>query len=49
MVNAVIEAATHSDPKTRCVVGKGMVELLAPVNEGLKKLQNFDLQRAGIS
>ena len=47
VVDAVIEAATHPDPKTRYVVGKGMAEMLAPVVGELEKLQAFDLQRAG--
>ena len=47
VVEAVIEAATHPDPKTRYVVGKGMAEMLAPVVRELDKLQEFDLQRAG--
>ncbi len=47
VVDAVIEAATHPDPKTRYVVGKGMAEMLAPIIGELDKLQDFDLQRAG--
>jgi NAD(P)-dependent dehydrogenase (short-subunit alcohol dehydrogenase family) len=48
VVNAVIEAAAHPDPKTRYVVGKGMAEMLGPVVDELEKLQAFDLQRAGL-
>jgi NAD(P)-dependent dehydrogenase (short-subunit alcohol dehydrogenase family) len=47
VVNAVIEAATHPDPKTRYAVGKGMAEMLEPVIRELNVLQEFDLKRAG--
>jgi NAD(P)-dependent dehydrogenase (short-subunit alcohol dehydrogenase family) len=47
VVNTVIEAATHPDPRTRYAVGKGMAEMLAPAIRELDELQEFDLQRAG--
>jgi NAD(P)-dependent dehydrogenase (short-subunit alcohol dehydrogenase family) len=47
VVNAVIEGATHPDPKTRYAVGKGMAEMLEPVIRELNVLQEFDLKRAG--
>jgi NAD(P)-dependent dehydrogenase (short-subunit alcohol dehydrogenase family) len=49
VVNAVIEGATHPDPKTRYAVGKGMAEMLEPVIRELDSLQGFDLKRAGFA
>jgi NAD(P)-dependent dehydrogenase (short-subunit alcohol dehydrogenase family) len=46
VVNAVIEAATHPNPKPRYVVGKGMAEMLAPAMAELHKLYEFDMRRA---
>jgi NAD(P)-dependent dehydrogenase (short-subunit alcohol dehydrogenase family) len=48
VVEAVIEAATHPDPKPRYAVGKGMAEMLQPVIAELEKLHEFDLGRAGL-
>jgi NAD(P)-dependent dehydrogenase (short-subunit alcohol dehydrogenase family) len=48
VVDAVMDAAAHPDPKPRYVVGKGMAEMLVPVVAELEKLHRFDLQRAGL-
>src|SRR6201999_4346220 len=38
VVEVVIEAATHRDPKPRYAVGKGMAEMLQPVIVELEKV-----------
>jgi NAD(P)-dependent dehydrogenase (short-subunit alcohol dehydrogenase family) len=48
VVDAVLAAATHPDPKPRYVVGKGMAEMLLPAVAELEELHRFDLQRAGL-
>jgi NAD(P)-dependent dehydrogenase (short-subunit alcohol dehydrogenase family) len=48
VVDAVVEAAAHPDPKPRHVVGKGMAEMLLPAVAELEKLHRFDLERAGL-
>lgn len=48
VVDAVMEAANHPDPKPRYVVGKGMAEMLVPIVVELEKLHQFDLQRAAL-
>ncbi|HLI21882.1 MAG TPA: hypothetical protein VKV32_12230, partial [Stellaceae bacterium] len=49
VVEAVIAAATHPDPRPRYAVGKGMAEMLEPALAALETLHRFDLERAGLA